>query len=219
MLSWSKQALKATEFLNIPENSRDFFMLLVNFSRAATQSLRAYYNEKISRNRKSHEELKNRVQHSKELELKVAIEYFSDWDVSTIHIATSSPNFQEPEKIAERFRIRLARVNYVLQFLKKNDLVEHVGKRWIFNGELIFMAKDSALHHIHQINRREQVARSLREHDPDDVHFAMVFAISDTHFKELKSEFKLLIEKAHQKIVKSPSEEVCSLVIDLFKVV
>ena len=213
------QALKATEFLNLSDEARDFFMLLVNFSRASTKALREYYKEKIFQQRRNHEQLKNRVPPAKEIELKISMEYFSNWDVSTIHIATSSQAFQEPEIIAERFRMSLERVHYVLQFLEKNNLVERNGKKWVFKGDPIYLAKESALHNIHQINRREQVARSLREHDHEDIHFATVFAISKAHFNELKSDVKSLIEKAHQKIVKSPSEEVCSLVIDLFKVV
>ncbi len=147
------------------------------------------------------------------------MEYFSNWDISTIHLATSSPFYQEPEKIAHRFRLGMDRVKYVLHFLEKNNLVDQKDNRWIFKGDPIFLKKESPLNHLHQINRRDQVARSIREYDPENIHFATVFAVSRSHFEELKSDIKLLIERAHRQIIASPSEEIYSLVIDLFKVV
>ncbi len=213
------QALSAAEFLNMSEEERDFFLLLVGQSRAISKELRTFYSEKISKLKNKREDIKNRMPSAGEIKSSIATEYFSNWDVSTIHILTSSPLFQDPKKISDRLGLNINRVNVVLKFLETNNLVERQGIRWIFKGDPVYLPKDSPLNYIHQINRRDQVARSIREFDPEDIHFASGFMISKKQFDELRNEIKLLIEVAHKKIVASPSEEFYSLVIDLFKVV
>lgn len=213
------QAFKASVFLNFSKQRRDFFMLLVSASRATTLELQAYYNEKVSRLRAQQENIKNCVPESNEIDIKISTEYYSNWDVSIVHLATSTPHLQKPEAIAERFRLSLKRVNYVLNFLVQNNLVELVNKKFIFKGSSIYLEKESPLNQLHQINRRDQSLRSLRENDQENIHFASSFVITKKEFADLKKDIKTLIENSHKKIIESPSEEVYSLVIDLFKVI
>ena len=213
------QAILAVQFLNLSPDAKEFFLLLVGHSRAVTKELRSFYSEKITKFLKNIEDIKNIVPKSNEIPSGILTEYFSNWDISTIHLATSSAFFQEPKKIADRLRLNINRVIFVLKFLESNGLVEHKSDKWVFKGEPIYLAKDSPLNYIHQINRRDQVARSIREFNHDDIHFASTFMISKKQFDELKNDIKQLIEAAHKKIVPAPSEEIYSLVIDLFKVV
>ncbi len=48
------QALKATEFLGLNEESQDYFMLLINFSRSGSPELKSYYRDKIAKQLKGH---------------------------------------------------------------------------------------------------------------------------------------------------------------------
>lgn len=213
------QALMAAKFLNLSSDEQDFFLLLVGNSKAVSKELKSLYSEKIAKFRKNRNDIKNLVPKTNEIEASILTEYFSNWDISTIHLATSSPLFQDPKQISERLRLNINRVNFVLKFLETNNLVDCLGNKWVFKGDPIYLPKDSVLNFVHQINRREQVARSIREPDQEDIHFASAFMINKKQFDELKKDVKFLIENAHKKIVDAPSEEMYSLVIDLFKII
>ena len=213
------QAIMAASYLNLPPLEVDYFLLLVGHSRAVSDELKKFYAKKIKSYHKAKEDIKKIIPNYSEIQNNIAVEYFSNWEISLIHLLTSSSHYQTPKAISARLKIRIKRVEYVLNFLTKNNLVENLYDRWIFKGDPIFLAKESSLNFIHQANQRNQVVRSIRELNNEDLHFCSTFIISAQHFEELKKEINLLIEKSHQKITASPSEELYSLVIDLFKIV
>lgn len=214
-----EQALSAANFLGFSRFQRDYFLLLVGKARAATPPLRSMYMEKISAMRQAHDELKNRAPGFKEIELATAVEYFSHWDFSTIHVATSVPHLQTIEELAARFKLDPVRVKEVLSFLHDRGLVIQTNDRWVHSGESFFIPRESVLNNFNQMVRREQGIHSLRSQDKSNIHFGSIFTMSAEQFEALKGEISDSIEKSLKKIGDSPSEEVYSLVIDFFKVV
>ncbi len=213
------QGIKAAQYLKLSKEELEYFLLLLGLSRATSVELKNYYSQKIAVALKFKNDIRKNVPHTSEIQKEIAIEYFSNWDIPIIHLATSIPFLQEAITISNRLKLDIKRVEYVLNFLNLNKLVEFKKNKWIFSGDPIFLPKQSPLNLIHQTNQRNQIARSLRELSNEDIHFCSTFVISAKQFEEIKKEIRSLIESSHRNIVSSPSEEIYSLVIDLFKVV
>jgi uncharacterized protein (TIGR02147 family) len=213
-----EQALRLTQFLKLDDDRAEYFFLLVCHARSQTKELKEYYLRKLHENKNNNENIKNRVPKNEELNLEKAVFYFSNWDVSVVHLATSVEELQTPSALATRFKIPPKRIEEILKFLIENEMVTSMKGRYCFKGSSLYLPKDSVLNLVNQLNSRALAEKSLRSGDIDSLHFSSKFVIAKKDFEELKKNVRDFIEQEHKKIPDSKCEDVYSLVIDVFRV-
>lgn len=213
-------ALKLAHFLNLSSLGVDYLVLIVRLSRASSPDLRRYLEQHRQKILREVTEASSRVSATKPKLSGVDLQrYFSSWIPSTVHMATSSQNFQTPEALAQRLHLTQKRTQETLQFLREMGLVtEHQGV-WQFSGKSLHFPKESSINTAHQISRRHQVIRSIEQENPENIHFSSLFTISEPAFRKLKSDLLNYIEDSHNTISSSGTDDIHALCLDLFRLV
>jgi uncharacterized protein (TIGR02147 family) len=211
-------SIKLVQYLSLSEMESEYFMTLVRASRAGTTELRAYLENKREQLKYQSQELKNHVDAKTAFESEsFATRYFASWIPLSVHIATSSKNYQTVEQISERFQLSSKTVKETLLFLEQAGLVVQENESWKFFGGSVHLPKKSPMNEIHQVNCRLQSIKAIQARQVEDLNFFSTFTIDPKGFSELKKILTETIEKSQKLIHKSGTDEVYSLSIDLFK--
>lgn len=212
------QAFRGGAFFHLGSHEMEQFLDLVRLDRCADLQLKAHYQKKLRERKTAASEIKNRVTgKSLEATLATQLEYFSDWQNSLVHLATSCAHLQTEEQLAVRFSLSPEKVREILRFLVAHELVTVEGKKHRHSGTAIHLPKGSPLHRSFQKMRREMVTRSLERVKDSDLHFSSAFGTSRKHFGELREALMKVIEGFHQDLAKTESEEIMVMAIDLFE--
>jgi uncharacterized protein (TIGR02147 family) len=211
-----EQAHKLNKFFAHEKNEAKYFLLLVEFARAGTPDLRKFFRDEIEQLQQDRMNLKKRLKETEDVPLEYKQKYYSTWYYAAIHIALAVPEFQNPQKIAEQFRLPLQVVNDVIHFLQDAGLIENIKGKYHFTKRRLHLGADSAFVQGHHIHWRSQALQSVEKNMPDDLHFSTVFAIAHDDFKKIKEILVSSIESARAVIKPSESEQVCAITLDFF---
>ncbi len=210
--------MKLCIYLEFNDAETEYFLLILRISRAGTKPLLSYLEQQRDRLQQLHHELSSRISSEKNEETnELNIYYCSSWIPSVIHTATSCETLQTSVAIAQRFRLEKGLVEYHLQILEKYLLVSFQEHRWVFQGRSTHFTKNSALDQIFQLSRRMLALNSLSNRLPQDIHYSVVFSANQETVNRIRDLLFDSIEKMHKQVEPSPSEDVYSACIDLFR--
>lgn len=212
--------VRLAKHLSFSKIEVEYILVLVRISRASTNLLKEYLEETRQQLSEQAKELKNKLSSRtivKDQELFAP--YFHSWIPSTIHIATSSPNFQTITTLTKRFGLTEEKVKEILTYLQQLGLVKKSLDKYVFNGDSMHLPRESVLDTSHQMLRRHQVARSLQIKSPENLHFSSLFTIDMKDFEKIRNQFLNSIKDYQKTINDSGTDDVCCLCIDLFRVV
>lgn len=212
-----EQAEKISRFLGHTEDERDYFFLLIQKERAGTQELKTYYAAKTGELLAKRLVLTNRLGKDTTLKLEDQAIYYSSWHYAAIHIAVTIPQLRTRDALADFFKLPLAKVSKVLEYLVSTGLlVPETSGKYKMGHSKIRLGNDS--HNIlkHHTNWRNQAIDSLDRESPLDLHYSAVLSISTNDRGKIKD---LILEalKTQLKIADdSAEEELCTYCIDFF---
>lgn len=206
-----------THFMHDKTESR-YFILLVEKGRSISKELREFFDEQIIELQQNRYDLKKRLKETDQISQENMDRYYSSWIYSAVHMALALPKAQSPKAIAQKFNIPEKMATEVVSFLESSGLVEFKNGKYEFTKMRIHLDRNSNFIQRHHINWRSQSLQSVEKNYPDDLHFSNAFAVSESDFKKIKEIFIKSIESAREIIKPSPSEEVYSITLDVFKV-
>lgn len=205
--------------LKLPPYQIDHLLLQLRFEKAGTEKLKNHLKNAIKDSKERNLDLQNRVAADQQIENpEILARYLATWIPSTIHILTSSENFQTAEAIAKRLCLPSAKVTESLHFLEKIGFVERTSKGWKYKGGNIHLPKNSPLQPNLQLIRRDLAGRSIALNSQENIHFSSLFTIDEADFMKLKDLFANAIEKSHRLIERSGTAQLTCMCIDLFEV-
>lgn len=212
-----EQTYRGGRFLNLPKKELEYFLDLVRYDKTADLDLKRHLEKKLIARAAATHQVQNRVDASSlESSLLTQIKYYSSWQPSILHLATSCRHLQTEKSLAARFSIEPAQLRTILEFLKENTFISYANGKYKHLGNSIHLAKDSPLHKPFQRTRRELALQSLEQPKSEDLHFSSAFATSKRHIKVLRESFLKIIEESHQELADTDSEEIVMLVLDFF---
>lgn len=214
------QAFRCGRFLQLNIQDFDYFLDLVRMDRAADIEVKRYFLEEIKQKSQALRKVKNRIKASPiEVTLSSQIQYYSSWEPSVLHVATSCSKLQTVQSLAQVFHLSEQRVCQILSFLLELGLVTQDGKDLFeINSTSLHLAKNEPLHLVFQKVRREIVTRRLGDRSTEvDFNFSSIFATSKEHMGKLRRDLLHLIEASHSDLATTESEEVALLVIDFLQ--
>lgn len=217
------QALLMGEFWHLSQEEKEYLIILVSFSRAATLTLKNVLQKQIDTYKKNHEDLSKRIKNSKTLSSEKQSLYYSLWYYSAIHMLIMIPEFQTVEKISLRLQINSSVVLESLSFLQEMGLVLKDGPRWKAIENNLHLSNSEIFSNLYHANWRQRTAFHLLNNltnmvQKEELHFSSLYAISKNDFSQIKSQFLDLIEKSRAVAQKSPEEDVYFFSIDAFKI-
>ncbi|MCB0413031.1 MAG: TIGR02147 family protein, partial [Bdellovibrionales bacterium] len=141
----AEHAEKISQFLGHTDSQLHFFLLLVNFERAGTDSLKRYYKKQIEKIKLDQDILKNRMEFQQILSIENQAIFYSSWHYGAIHVAVSIPGCDTEEGLSKYFNIPLQRVSEITSFLENIGLLVRDNLRLKVGPSQVFLGSDSPL--------------------------------------------------------------------------
>ncbi len=214
-----EQGESANAYFVHDSDESDFFLLLIQLTRAGTQSLQNRINRQVQRILSARLVIKDRIEVKRAIATEDQIEFYSSWQYQALHILATIPKYQSPSAMAERLRLSPPRVMQILEFLVSIGLIEKKGSRYQTSVQRIHLGSDSPLISKHHSNWRIKALQTLDEESvANNLHYSSVISVSEEDIRRIRD---LTIEHINvtKKIIKdSPEEELYCFAIDCFKI-
>lgn len=214
-----EQAHELNRYLNHTQEESEFFLLLIQFSRAGTQSLRSFFENQIHRILEKRLVLKDRLDVKKSLSEKDQVLFYSSWHYQAIHIMLTVSRFQTREAMSKHIGLSVKTVSEALDFLISIGLAVQEKGRYRSGTSRIHLGNDSPMISKHHINWRMKAIQSLdRENSQEDLHYSSVVSVSEEDALKIKSLIVKYIEALKGVVKESqPEEGVHCFSIDFFR--
>ncbi|MGE3262619.1 MAG: TIGR02147 family protein [Bacteriovoracia bacterium] len=213
-----EQADRAASFLGLAESATQYFIALVEFSRAGTDSLKRHFERQIKRQREEHAHVRKQFNSQNGLSDADKNTFYSSWQYAAVLHALSIPRLRTKEAVATHFQLPLAQVAAIFEFLVgvgmvklRDGAVDEIhGWEWL-TGDAALIARD-------HMNWRLMAIRSYESKGVTDLHYSSVVSISEEDKYQLKKLLLEALERSRKVIAASKEETVCSLLVDFFEV-
>lgn len=145
--------------------------------------------------------------------------YYSQWYYACIHVLISIPLFQTIEAISQYLKLSRETVSEVLDFLEKCGLAKQHNPGFFEIGpQHIHLGQDSANIQKHHTNWRLKTLQSLDRLNKRDLHYSVVFTLSENDAQKIKGRLIEMIEETMEKVRNSPEEVLYCHTIDFFQI-
>lgn len=211
-----EQAEAAGRFFNLTKEELEYLLVLVQYNRAGTPTLKRIFHSQLEERRKRNRLLKHRLKIKETLSAEDQAIYYSSWHFAAIHILLTLPDFDTTETIARKFSLSSERVLEVLEFLLRLGFVKKEQNRYIVASAMLHLESDSALISKHHVNWRIKTLQTLEHIDEDSLHYSLVFSISKRDLSKVRETLVEALENCADIIRPSKEEEVAALCVDLF---
>ncbi len=212
-----EQAVSLCGYLGLRSHEADYFFYLVQASRAGTQPLRDFCEEKLQDIRKKSLKLVDRIEIKKTLNDQEKAVFYSSALYSAIHIFCATHKTGKTiEEIVIRFEIARTRASEIVQFLIGAGLCIDVNGHTLSSSMGTHLESGSPhlpKHHANWRLRSIQASENLSE---QELMYTVNVALSKKDFTYLREEMVGFIQKFLEKVYPSPSEDIATLNLDWF---
>lgn len=165
-----EQAIDVADFFGLGELETEYFMILVEKSRAGNPRLRKFAEARLERTRRAAENLKNRVPKDKVLGPNERFQFYSEWQHSAVRLLTALPSCQKAPAIADYLGLPLSLVQRSLDFLASCGLVAEKNGSYTRGPASTHTGPDDPLTFRHLQNWHQQSVHRLIEYPQLEDH-------------------------------------------------
>lgn len=212
-----EQAVSFCNYANFSAGDTEYFVDLLLRDRAGDPGTRAHFEERLCRQRELSENLKRRLDSSRDLTIEEQLEYYESWLPQAVHLLCQSTGRHTPASIALRLGIQPQQVeNLTAKLIHMGLLVRRDGA-FFSEVDFIHTGKDSPLVGRLHVNWRLKIISDLLiGKGSDGVHFSAVAAMSVATALQIRELLISSLESAKRSIATSPSETLQVLAIDFY---
>jgi uncharacterized protein (TIGR02147 family) len=205
-------------FWDFNETEFEYFLVLVDLSRARSTILKEHLKKKAEQLIAESSRLTKRIVKEEMENPEAELIYYSSWIIGAIHILLTIPKFREPKAIAQRLKIEISTVEKSLAKLEEFGLAARGPDGWHATKKNLNIAETSALSSVNHANWRLKTVSRLQERQVDDVHFSSIFSASRKDAQLLREKMKDFIANSRKIILDSAEEELFCFNVDFFEV-
>jgi uncharacterized protein (TIGR02147 family) len=213
-----EHALVVNAFMEHREEEADYFMVLLDYQRAGSKSLKDFHRKKMEQMRAKRQLVSERIGVKKNLSESDQMTYYSAWYFAAIHILLMVPELRNPQRLSERLKLPITLVKDVLDFLTSVGLATIDGKGYHPGNTRIHLSSDSPIISKHHMNWRLRAMQALEIKDPENLHYSGPLCISKEVAGKIREMILRLLSDAEPLIRDAMDEEVYCFDIDFFKV-
>src|SRR5262249_29509854 len=158
------QAIDLAGFLELPSLETDFFMALVERSRAGNARLRAFAERKIENLRQKSKTMIGRIPPKAVVNEKVKATFYSEWYYSAVRLVCALPGLQTVPEIAAHLGLPLNRTKQVMDFLVHSGLCVQEKNGYKMGPSSTHIGSDDPLVFRHHQNWRQAAMRRMQEY-------------------------------------------------------
>lgn len=213
------QAYALAQFMELNDIEKDYFLTLVDFDRAGTETLKTFIQSKLLKLRQESEKIKNRVPMYATMSDSDQAQFYSHWYYSAIRLSSGINKKVTAESLASDFDLPIDVVDKVLEFLISRGLVVEKDDLTLDRGpKNTFLASDSLLISRHHMNWRIKAIEKHPRLESDELAFSAPLTLAKSDLGEVKKMCLNFIQEVSKKVSKSPSENLACLNVDWFRV-
>lgn len=212
-----EQAELINTYLAHTDEESEFFLLLVSYERAGSDSLRRRYERKINAVITARTQLDHRLKNRKILPEEQQAVYYSAWYYSAIHVLITIPEFQTKEALTERLRLRPKEVGAALEALTEMGLARKSGARYLAGDVTLHLKADSPWIPRHHASWRIQTIQNLEQRDPMDLHYTSVVSMAPGDLPRVRKILVDAIEEVRKVVRDSKEEDLVCYAVDCFR--
>ncbi len=206
-----EQGERLNSFFGHDSTEADYFLLLIQRDRAGTPELRRYFEEKRKAILESRKLIANRVSSASIADPFLQSRYYSSWKYIAVHMAQMIDGMKNTGELAKRLQISEVEVMQILDFLKSNG-IDNLGKH-------VHLDKDSPFLKLHHSNWRLKSLENMGSANSENLHYSVVYSLSETDVEELRESLLNLIRKNKEQIKDSADEALMAFNCDLFRLI
>ncbi|MGZ3698691.1 MAG: TIGR02147 family protein [Bdellovibrionota bacterium] len=212
-----EQGELASRFLGHTKDQSLYFLLLIQFARAGTPSLKQLFEEQMQALREKQLVLKDRLEFQKTLTREDQATFYSSWHYGAVHVLVSVPGCHTERGMSDYLGLPVERIAEILQFLVKVGLVLRKDGSYKVGTSHIHLEHDSPLISKHHSNWRLQAIQSLDySKNNKDLHYSSVITSSKADAEKIRSLLVSAIEDVRAVVKPSKDEEGYCYAIDFF---
>ncbi len=213
-----EQGILTCSFLGLKDLESDYFMTLLNFSKAGSLKLKEYYEKKLNDIKKETRDLKNIIESERELTQIEKSQYYSNWKYGAIRLLSMIPELKNANQIFEYTLLPEDEFQKAFDFLLKCKLIENENGELKVSAKKIHLGKDSEFLANHHINWRQKSLEKINNHNfRKDFFYTCPLVISKKDYEKLKEKFSYVVKDLLDSIKGSKEEELCCINIDFFR--
>lgn len=210
-------AVRLCEFWGFTELETDYFMAIVELSRAGSSNLKKRTLGRIESLKRKHQTLSSRLKAKKQQDqVSTSSFYYSSWHVIAIHVCCSIKGFQNAESISERLLIPVDMVRRTLHQLVEYGYLSEEKERFVPTEKVLHLSSDSPLIGVHHQNWRNYVASNFKRTLSAGIHYSSLYAMSKKDFDKLREMTIEFIENTRKVVVDSQEEDLYGINVDFF---
>lgn len=216
----NEQALRFCDYFKLEQDETEFFIDMLNRDRAATQEMRAHFQNRLDRQTQERLNIKRRWKDRDYLNPKREQEYFGNWLFQAVHALTQIPSHRSEENIAKTLKITKEQTVNILEHLKRYGLVKQSDSRWKSIKDTLHLGKDSPTIKNFHTNWRVKTASDIML-DPSlrGLHFSSLVTLSRETAMKIERLILDCLEEARKQTLKSKSECLYALIADFYPLV
>jgi len=207
------QAYRLSQHLGLNSEETEFFLLLVQHSRAGTGEFRNHLKSRIEQRRKEALKIAKHVTTEGELSETEKAQFYSSWIYSAVHLFTSMSSVSAHE-IATRFGLTLEQTHDIVHFLNEIGLIQPENHRWKIAQKSTFVPFGSLHLNNHHRNWRIKWLNDLDRIRQEDLMFTGQVSLSRKDFTRLRKMAVEFIASVSQVVESSPAEELACFHLD-----
>ncbi len=211
-----EHAHKMNLFFNHDTEASQYFLTMVNLSRAGTFDLQKFLREQMRDQREKQLQVHKVVQKA-ELHRDDLLYYYSNWLAVSVHLLSVIEKYQDLKAMQAKLAASDAEFLETINFLSRTGLIE------IKNGKInageahVHLKKTSPYAQSATVLTRLKVLEKLKLSNPRAVNFTSNFTISRKAYDSLRKTILDFIVQLDEHIQRDDPEEFCTLVLDLIE--
>lgn len=205
-------------YFNWNEDEREFAVTLLSKQRAATESLRKYFDLHLQAIRERCLQVGKHIAHEDQVSESARAQYYGSWIYPAIHIVLGLPEVRTESQIARRLQLPLSIVRSALEFLVESRLVEKRGSVFLVLQNAVHLPRNHPSFASFHSVMRGLSARAPEFDCKSDIFYSSIVTLSKNDALRVSRIFLRSIQQTNKIIAPSGDEELMALNIDFFRV-
>jgi len=211
-----EQAEALAKYLTLNESETEFFLLLIQKSRAGTKSLENYFQKQITKKCEEETRLKERLKIKDQMSIEDQMIYYSNYQYAAIHMALLIPELQTVDQLHKYFNIPIQKILSILQFLLEHDLIEKKNYHYKVKKSILHLERDSPFLVSHHTQWRLKAIESIQQRNDANLHYSGVMSISQEDYNWVREKLAKFLEEVVDRVKDSKDETLATISFDLF---
>jgi uncharacterized protein (TIGR02147 family) len=213
-----EQAMGIGHTVELTAKENTYLIWLVEWARAGTKDLKAFFWNHIDAARAENLDIKNRVGEATALSDEDQNRFYSHWVYGAAHVLSSIPAYTTVDAMAESLGLDPKLMHDVLFFLCQAGLVVSKKDRFEIGPTQLHLAKTSANIIKHHTNWRLKAIDDASNPKNTGIHYSTISSLSYKDAEKLRHELTEVIQRYVETIRPSPEETAYCFNLDFFSV-